>query len=382
MHKSLNNLRNQGQVVIGQVVQYIPDTGQYFVRFPGMAGDSQRGLPARLLSPTPFVDGGGLKSVPLDPIDSPVLLYNAGTVWVIIGFLTPMGAVLNDTHFVTRPTGPGESFMTHNTGSRLGFTNNGSILSWASIWMNQVLNPIKQQFTAYFKSMFINWYGGFVDYTYDDEKHTSTFTLQVKKDVDLAAITPGSVQKDRVTVTTGALDDGAHIAEIEVIQNFDVSKTSHFTSTLQLGKQDDGTWLNVHTTDIDDNSTFDLNSDTTGKSVIILQGMDQTQSIITTLDPTGGTPISIVVDQNKASLTVDSSGNITVFAAQGANIKIGGKGFEQPLVTKAFVEQVYAQHVHSNGNQGAPTGPPLSPPVVDPGTPSNTGPYTSTTLAE
>ena len=368
-----------GRVIFGSVSGYSTDSGQYFVKYTGMTGDQTKGFPAQLISPTPFTDGGGMKAVPKVPVNTPCLLYNIGRYWVILGFLTPTGAVINDTHFETRPIAPGEQFTSHNSGSKHGFAANGSIMSWASNVMNMLLDPIAAQFTAFFKNMFVNWYAGFCSYIYDPDKKTSQFAIQIKKDVDLSSFTPGSIQKDRITMRMGALDD-SHLMDIEAKQNFDTTNTSAYIADAKLGMQQDGTWLEIFSA-LNQKNTQALKLNTSGQLQYENKvNADNTTSVMLTIDPSQSKVVELKVNSDKAIVTIDSTGNVTIKTTDAAKIKLGGTGNEQQLVTKSFLDMVFANHMHPTASPGPPSPPiPIPSPVVADG-PTNI--YTFTTIGE
>lgn len=371
--------RGYGTLVLGQVARYDADTGKYFVKFAGMSGDPALGLPATLLSPIPFTDGGGVKAVAKTPVDTPCLIFNAGTKWVILGFVTPSGLVVNDTHYPSPVITPGELFISHNTGARIGFRSTGAWIAWVGDWVNMTLNPLKKQMTAYFKNLMINLYAGFINYKYDDTTKRSTFTAQISKELELASLTPGEIQKDRVSLTAGQLDDD-HVLEITAKQEFDITKLPKFLGRILFGKQKDDTFVQLSGT-YDKLISTEARIATTGKLSYVSKNKKDENSIKIESDPLGA-PLHLTLNKDRAEVLIDKDGNVTITTAPDAKIKLGGTGREQELVTKSFVEKFYNNHVHSNGNNGSPTGVPLFPTVQTAGADSASSPYTHTTLAE
>ena len=375
-----NPIKKQGNILFGTIARYNKDTGRYHVKYQGYTGDPRLGEEALLLSPIPFTDGGGLKAVPKVPLDTPCILYNAGSRWVILGFLTPGGTVINDGPFQTRPIAEGETFLTQGTGSKIGLTANGSILMWASLTMNAILNPIKKQFTAFFKNMYINLAAGHIAYKYDEDKKTSQFTIRIQKDVDLSPINPGTLATDSIVARAGVLDD-KHIAEVEIKQKADAAGISEFHAIAKIGKQEDGTWLSLTSTNTPASPTsFDLKADTTGKIVLTSQSKTDTKSVKLTLDPAQTNVVELTVNKDKAIVTIDAQGNITLKQTDAAKLYLGGKDKAQQLVTKKWLDLIFKSHMHPT----AGTGPPSPPTVIDvPATgDSVTNVTTFTTLAE
>jgi len=76
----------------------------------------------------------------------------------------------------------------------------------------------------------------------------------------------------------------------------------------------------------------------------------------------GGDALKLNINDGKAVLTMSYDGNITLKVDDNStNILLGGKGGEQGLLTKKYHDQWAAKHIHSNGNMGSPTGPPVVP---------------------
>jgi hypothetical protein len=376
-----DNIQDQGKVFVGAIAGYNEDTGRYYVKYHGMSGDAGKGYPAMLISPVPFTDGGGLKAVPTTPVDTPCLLLRASNRYWILGFCTPDGAVINDTHYLTRPIKPGESFQTHGSGTKLGFTDEGSILMWASIWLNAIFNPIKKQFTAFMQNMFINWTAGTVDYQYDQDKKASTLKVQVMKDVDFSPITAGGISPDRVTAKMGVLDN-SHILEFDIKQNFDSTNTAQFVANAKLGTQSDGTWLDIESTTNPDTTpvTFGLKVDTGGKVDLNSTNQDDSTSIDISLAPAESDVVTLTINKDKAIVTIDAQGNITLKQTDGANLYLGGKDKAQQLVTKKWLDLVFKNHMHPTAGTGPPSPPiPADSPVASD---SLTNITTYTTLAE
>lgn len=375
-----SSIRDQGQIFFGSVAGYNTDSGRYYVKYPGMGGDPIKGFPAMLLSPVPFTDGGGIKAVPKVPVDTPCVIYRAGERYVILGFQSPDGAIVNDTSFTTRPIAPGETFQTHNSGTKLGFTENGSILAWASIWVNMILNPVRKKLTAFFKNMVINWNAGGIEYEYNDDTKSSKITLQILKDVDYSPVEPGSQPQDRILATMGRLDDD-HIAELDIKQNFDTTLTPAYTANIKLGKQVDGTWLDVQAQDTPTSPvTFVLKADTKGKLNLTSQSGDNSKSVNLIIDPAQSDVVKLTVNSDKAIVTIDAQGNVTIKQADAAKLYLGGKDKAQQLVTKHWLDQVFKNHMHPTAGTGPPSPPtPIDIPVSADGKTNFT---TFTTMAE
>ena len=376
-------MKQTGTIIPGVVSSYDTSSGKYYVWPHGSSHNSKKGFPAVLLSSTPFGDGAGMKGVPVQPQGTPCLLFQYGQLYYILGFTSMRGPVLHDSPMPVRPTLEGEMLQHHSSGANTGFNATGSWTAWVGDFVNMVLNPARQQFTMYAKNMFVNWYTGFMSYIYDLAKGTGLFKFQIQKELDLSARDRTSKMKDKVLLQVGALPDEDHMIDFKVSQNYDLTRTADFEITGKLGEQSDGTFLNLHMTKGGTVPTlqYELDANTNGKTKLSLaSGTTKTTDLV--LEPGGDIPVSIVVNKDKCMITVGADGTVTLKTTDGANILLGGQGKEQQLVTKSFVEQVYMKHMHSNGNQGAPTGTPIAPTPMDIGVDSATGHYTTTTKAE
>ena len=120
---------------------------------------------------------------------------------------------------------------------------------------------------------------------------------------------------------------------------------------------------------------------------------DETQAVISseiwddekkiTVDMMGEDAFNANINDGKIVITMSYDGAITLkIADDTAKILMGGSGVEQQLLTKSYHDKYIAQHIHLNGNNGAPTGKPMLP--ILPAAPirSATNWHTQTTQAE
>lgn len=61
-----------------------------------------------------------------------------------------------------------------------------------------------------------------------------------------------------------------------------------------------------------------------------------------------------------------ASGNVVLNVPDGSNVHVGGEDGEE-LATKTFVQQYFNTHTHVSGSPGSPTGPPMTPAPLTPG---------------
>lgn len=376
-------MKHTGLIIPGIVSSYDETTGKYYVWPHGSSHDYKKGFPAVLLSSSPFGEGAGMKGVPEQPIGTPCLLFQYGTIYYILGFTSTRGPVVNDSALPVRPTEKGEMITHHTSGSNTGFTANGSWFGWVSDVVNLVLNPKSQQMTMFAKNLFLNLYTGFISYLYDIANKTGVFTLQIQKELDISPQNPSEIIKDKVILRIGSMESDDHIVEFKATQNYDLTKEADFTFEGKLGQQVDGTFIDVHmhkgivTPELD----YQLTSNVDGTTKLNLtSGTDKTTELI--LEPGKDTPVKLIVNKDKCEITIGAAGDVKIKTIDDARIMLGGQGKEQQLVTKKWVEQVFKTHVHLNGNNGAPTGKILVDNTIDVGADSQTGHFTFTTRAE
>ena len=384
---------------IGYVDSYSTLDGHYFVRIPGY-GLYSPPIDAYLVSTTP---DGGMKGAPTLPKDTEVLMCDVAGTYYIIGFPQHKGPVLHNSYFPVRPVDAGDQITRDSAGHQYGINKDGSFFVYLTRFANFALNPILRRLTMALSNLRINLPAGSIEYKYDAQAKTSQIQALIYKTTNLALSMPGKNTPDYVKLRAGDLsaDSDAHMVEVDINQDHTI-RTPAFTSTLKLGKQTGGKWFDMETSAGAANPvTYNVTMDNTG--VTQFNSAQGNNTIALTADINKG--ISVTLNGNKATLTIDptgkisitnnsdiaittqgtttvnSKGNVTFKTPAGATIKLGGTGNEQRLVTKAFVNQVFKSHVHSNGNQGSPTGTPMIP-IPDPNTDSPNGPFTFTTMAE
>lgn len=388
------------QLIIGYVDSYSETDGHYHVRIPGF-GMYSPPIDAYTISPSP---GGGLKGAPKIAKDTEVLLAQVDDDYYIVGFPQKRGGIAHDSHFPVRPIGAGETLIGDSLGRKFGFNSAGSFFVYLTDFANFVLNPVMKKLTMTVANLRLNLWAGSVEYDYDLEKKSSLFKFLVKKKLDEGL--PGVPENDRFQVFIGKQADNTHIVDGNIKQEFNSAKIPAFKTLFKIGKQTSGTWLDIATqigavapsavyysvkadadgllditakkgTTPDSQSAIKVNADGTTE-IKVTKGTDKEISF--KMDASSG--IQIFVNKDKAQILVDSEGNIAFIQDPAAKLYLGGKDKGQQLVTKSFVEQIYLNHIHGTAAPGAPTTPPLMPPIIAIPMDSATSPYTYTTLAE
>jgi hypothetical protein len=150
-----------------------------------------------------------------------------------------------------------------------------------------------------------------------------------------------------------------------------------------VGKQKDGTYFE-HSSKTGEVQTQEqelwiiAKNDSTAR----MNFKNQDKQIDVKMDVAGDEALTLAINNDKAIIHVMHDGNVTVETTDGVNIKLGGKGKEQYLVTKNWVDQVFKTHMHLNGNQGAPTGLLVIDNTIPSTVDSASGHFTFTTKAE
>jgi hypothetical protein len=373
----------EGHIIIGSIAKYDAASGKYYVKYANMSASTAQGYPAQLLSPVPVSDGGGTKAVPANPIDTPCMIFKVGTQHYIVGFLTPKGITANDSPVPTRALEPGEQYQKHNTGTLFGVNKYGSFTIWVHQFMNFVLNPIKQQFTAMFKNMAINFYAGSIEYRFNSKKNTSTLSAFISKEFDKSSVDPTQMPRDVAMAKVGFVETDEHMVEAGIFQDFLPTYEPEYSAVAQVGKQEDGTFLNLKSshgiTGAAVEHVIKANIDGTLEATIKNKvDMNAVKLTISTATP----KVELDVADGKALVTIDNLGNVTVKTADGANIKLGGQDKEQALVTESWVTQVFKNHIHPTSSPGAPTLIPTPDLTLPTSSDNPKGHFTYTTKAE
>jgi hypothetical protein len=399
-----------------RIANYWPETGDFSVVPIDIAHEpNAQGFHARLLSPLPYdPKGGGITSVPTEPKDTGCWCIKIGArEYYIIGFFQLQStAVYGSTHKNAKLE-PGETYIGHNTGSHWRITKHGMFSFFTNMYAQVHMDPISQALLANFKNITINTYGGFVKWLHNLIKGTTTIFGEIHKNFDTSAV-KGTLPTEKIKFQAGTLKADTHILEVDTKQ-IPTSQTEYNVVTnLKYGKQKTNKrifeWtvkdkqeekeINyaitidnagiVHfsqTRDLKDNvKSFDLALNAAAGTAVYTQNdAAKKKTIKTTLDVTGEMMVDTQVTSgdNLVQLTINPDGDTTIrVKPPGGKLFLGGTGKEQQLVTKSFVEQVYKSHIHGNGNQGAPTTAPMTPPVIPLDLDSSSNHYTFTVKAE
>lgn len=376
---------------LGYVDHYSDIDGHYYIRIPEF-GMYSPPIDAYLVSPTP---DGGLKGAPTIDADTEVIVTKIQSTYYILGFPQRKGPIVHNSYFPVRPTIAGETVMRDALGHQYGINKDGSFFAYVERFANFVLNPILRRLTMSLGNLRINFPAGSIEYAYDPQAKNSIFKTLIYKATNLAMTQPGANTPDYIKLRAGDLsaDSDKHLAEIIINQDH-TGTTPAFTSTTKLGKQNDGTWLDIETsTGAANPVTYSVTMNNTG--VTQFNSAQGNNTISLTADINNG--IVAAINGKKAILNIDTTGNITVTTqakivlnaqsdvtlklATAGKLKLGGTGNEQPLVTKAWVDQVFENHMHPSASPGAPSPPlPIPPPPVTQDAATNF--YTYTTTAE
>jgi hypothetical protein len=348
-----------------------------------MGGNFAQGYEAQLLSPLPVSDGGGTKAVPAIPADTPCLIYKTGRYHYIMGFLTPQGPVAHDDPLPTRPIEPGEAYNKHNTSSLYGFNKKGAFSTWVAAFVNFVLDPIAEQFTAMFKNMVIHWYAGMLQYKFDAKKNTSTLQLFLNKEFDSSMVDGKKPPRDMIAVSAGYTGEDEHMIDAVIRQDIQPTYEADYEATAKIGKQTDGTFLALESLKgiVGAQVQHSIKANVDGTLEAIIKNKIDANAIKLTIE-SNPPNVELNVADGKAIVTIDNTGNVTIKTADGANINLGGQGKEQALVTESWVTQVFKMHVHPTASPGAPTLPPNPDTTLSASSDNVAGHFTYTTKAE
>jgi hypothetical protein len=315
-----------GELFITTVTGYDAATGEWRIRLPKANLDTEYGIPAQLLAAVPWTDGTGLKSAPSNVSGTQCLVFKRGNMHYIMGFIQPMGFVVNGNPKPSRKIEAGDAFITHGTQSSIGITKIGTVMLWAQKWANLVINPITQTLNGFFRNIIINTYTSIIEYTYNIATRKGLFRLVTTKDID-ASDDPFTVAmpQDRLTVRAGSFDEDEHMLEIFTNQKFDAEQVAHHTVAVKVGRQKDGRWLDIYSKDTDANTSLAIKAGSDG--------------------------IQIDVNSSKAIVTIAKDGTVTL---QATKIKLGSANVSEHIVTWETLKPFLKFHTHL-GCFGQPT---------------------------
>lgn len=198
----------------------------------------------------------------------------------------------------------------------------------------------------------------------------------------------GDLTKFRTLVTRGYLHPGDYSASVDrpLTEDDTVKSSDTFHDRVDLKMMDEcaeGNLLELRTqqpetaTDKKGNYYTETIVSKTIKNTVL--NKNNGNKIVTNI--MGDNALDLDVNEGKVKLTVTHDGNITLSVDD--TILLGGSGSEQELLTKSYHDNWAANHMHSNGNMGSPTGPPMLPimPAVLPKR-GKTNWYTKVTKAE
>lgn len=348
-----------GVVLLCQIVDYDKDSGIYKVCPVGELSYSD-GFPAKLLSPIPFQDGG-LSSIPSVPKKTQCWCIKYGLDYYILGFSQMKGPVGRNSGLETRPLEPGDTQITNSSGSFVNILKKGIIQLFAHPWAQILLDPLKANILGYAKNFWLNLWGGFIGYQFDDEQKTGTFAFRIYKKQSLAALKVGESPPDYISGYLGARSD-THLAEIFTEQNINSTGTAVTVTNFEYGRKNSGEVLAWSAKDNTTNASINVS--------VSLTGIPLQVKVI----PSGKPPTTMIVD---------TDGNVTFkLENPDAHLYLGGTGKEQQLVTKGWHDAVYVNHFHNGSAPGSPTTPPIQPQSMIGSADSPTNHFTFTTKAE
>jgi hypothetical protein len=389
MKIGLSRTSNAARFIKCRVLSYDANSSQFkVVPYEQPDADGVEGILAKLLSPLPFdPKGGGIHSIPANPEGTGCWCVAIGPrEYYIVGFFQYSSNQLNLNTQKNIELEPGETYIGHNTGTHMRFTKHGMFSVFTGIFSQFHVDPIAQTFLANFKNIAINTYGGWLKWIHKLADGTTYLKGEIHKRFDLSAIKV-MLPTEKIKFHFGTIPTEKHIAQIETLQE-PTSKTEYNTSTLlKYGKQSntDKKIVQWSAEDKKEKIKYELNIDTNGKLIYSADRAQEKKNITMQLDVknSGMVDIKISNDTKFVQLTIDDTGKTTVHVdPHDAKLYLGGTGKEQQIVTKAFLDQVYKSHIHGNGNQGAPTTSPMTPPIISLDLDSSTNHTTFTTKAE
>lgn len=363
----------------------------------GLMTEGQKTEWAAPLSPIPTSGGGGMKATPADFSNLFAICFRVSMQQVYVLGFCPIPEPMKSA-----PVLGGGTSLVGQTGAGLRVGADGIISLFSDQWAQWVLEPAAQNGFGQFRHMTLKWWTGWVRYAGIED--TGRLSLYVAKKLDKSAI-PTSLESppDNIKVELGTLDTDA-IVEWTVqcdantakifdfkmfgyLANLSEKKAIHYEQKSTLagssGTFNVDTDGNVEYTVKDNTKTFKVTftgagSEKAGFKLNIGEGNDILE---VSLVPGSTDAVMLTVNKDKATVIIDKEGNTIFKLSDAAKMYLGGKDKSQQLVTKSWVDLVFANHMHPSAAPGPPSIPiPIPAPPVAADSPTNL--FTFSTQAE
>lgn len=270
-----------------------------------------------------------------------VLKYQGDNTIYILGFPQLTGFVAASSVKKEVPVSPGTRVIRgEQPDSYIAMFKTGLIDIVSSLYASLRMDPVLNMLTLEIDNVKMFFSKGATKLVNSLTDRVNKVVLTVKKSYeDIAA-----VKFENVEMSVGDHEtDGTHLIGATFSQDYIATAPQH-VQKWKLGKQAGGNILELASSNETAQTTVALSiNGTTGE----LKYAGKVNDITT------------------CELTITPSGDIKLLTSKAdAKIIIGGEGKEQPLVTKAWLDNVYAKHLHSSS-----TGPTTAPlPLVLPPT--------------
>ena len=291
-----------------------------------------------------------------------------GFTCVVLCFTVSYGmSTFNDQEVTALEHGAWE-MRAGNTGSIKGYAD-GSIGLYSDIYSKILLEPKPQSIFIQVRNYIHRFWTGFITVLTNGDSAVYTFFMSKYLDKTALPQYATDIKPDNVKIEIGTVPDDSALVRESINADYDNTGTPSFNMISRKATDDNA----MSTTYTDTNTGGNVNW-TIGKDGSI----DYTNQKLTLhIDQDG----SAICDTPGSSIIIDTAGNTILKLVDGANIFLGGTDNEQPLVTKAWIDQVFANHMHASAAPGSPS-PPLPIPLPPVTSDSKTNFYTNTTLGE
>jgi hypothetical protein len=335
------------------------------------------GYVATVLSPIPTGKSGGFKSAPGTIDNLFALCAKSGRAYFILGF-TPVA--FGNTGVTARSNTTNDSggfSLGTPDGTHVKAYADGSLGLFTDAYSQIVLEPRSQSIYAQFRSMVMKWWSGRLSVT--TLGNDSVFDFYFAKSLDLTPLPTHKMDRkpNAFWLSVGNLSGSDSILRWSTEERYNAAGVPEFVAKGTLGV-DSGIAMHAESASV--SLTTKSSLDWLENGGIKYHVDNGTNNIDLLVDSTVNDVVKLSVG-NKAVITIGADGTTTLRLTDGAFLYLGGKDKGQRLVTEAWVNQRFDNHMHPTATPGPPSIPlpmPAPPATGD----AKTNLFTYTTLAE
>ena len=348
----------------------------FYVCKPGRQNNPEYFIPAKYLNPVPVgKDGSGLFAPP-EVGDTCTVLITEQQQAYILGYNVGVNRITGGTGGMAFKEGLQTGDLLHI--NKIGMIIKSSIMGAfhfiVDSWARLMIGRTNQEIRGFFRNIYWRARGGRIEWETSTEQDVSQY-LAVYSDKFEEEGNSDARGEPQVPLPVYA-DEETPVYANKVIEKVGAWSEGLKITDIRGGAVDAGVIpprRHIYKHMVPDGAELDImySGLAGGMSVKVLEGDDA---------------INIVADDyftlsiGTGGVTMYSTGDMNLVVE--GNMVLGGEGEEQQLVTKKFVEEIFANHTHM-GNSGAPTGVPLNAgSITDPVSRDSNNHFTKDMVAE